>query len=149
MISNIYLCSFSSPDLFISKLRFYIQSKSLNYYKKIKIYSVNDLNLKTKKTINEYLKKNDRHGYGYWKWKPEIILDFLLKIPNNSILHYCDIGSHFYSKEVSRLSYYEKICREKDMVVFSYSEPKKKNKRTYLSLLYRISFYKSKLNKIF
>lgn len=149
MISNIYLCSFSSPDLFISKLRFYIQSKSLNYYKKIKIYSVNDLSLKTKKTINEYLKKNDRHGYGYWKWKPEIILDFLLKIPNNSILHYCDIGSHFYPKKVSRLSYYEKICRKKDMVVFSYSEPKKKIKGLIYPSYTESHFTKANLIKFF
>jgi hypothetical protein len=45
--SKTYLCSFASPDLLLSKIRFYFQSKKLNFYKDTKIYSKNNLSLKT------------------------------------------------------------------------------------------------------
>ena len=43
MKSKIFLCAFASPDLFLSKRRFYNQAKSLNFYKGIKIYEKREL----------------------------------------------------------------------------------------------------------
>ena len=128
MTSNIFLCSFASPDLFISKRRFLNQAKSINFYNGIKVYSFNDLLENTKKKINKYLLLKERRGYGFWIWKPEIILDALLNIPNDSILQYSDIGSHINSAGLEKLKQYQGMCSEKNMVTFQYIEPKNKKK---------------------
>ena len=126
MTSNIYLCSFASPDLFISKRRFLNQAKTMNFYKSIKIYSFNDLLENTKKKINEYLLLKERRGYGFWIWKPEIILDALINIPDGSILQYSDLGCHINSAGLERLKEYQNICAQKNMITFQYYEPKNK-----------------------
>ena len=45
-------------------------------------------------------------GYGYWCWKPYIILKSLEKLSDGDILLYCDAGCHLNPKGVSRLRYY-------------------------------------------
>jgi len=126
--SNIFLCSFASPDLFISKRRFLKQAKSMNFYKSIKVYSFDDLLENTKKKINEYLLLKERRGYGFWIWKPEIILDALINIPDGSILQYSDLGCHINAAGLQRLKEYQNICTQKNMITFQYYEPKNKKK---------------------
>ena len=128
MSGNIFLCSFASPDLFISKRRFLNQAKSMNFYKAIKVYSFNDLLEDTKKKIDKYLILKERRGYGFWIWKPEIILDALINIPDGSILQYSDLGCHINSGGLERLKEYMNICTKKNMITFQYFEPKNKKK---------------------
>ena len=45
-MTNLYLCSFASPDLNRSKKRFLDQSSELNIYKDKKVFSFNDLSEK-------------------------------------------------------------------------------------------------------
>ena len=123
MKSKIYLCAFASPDLFLSKSRFYNQAKSLNFYEGIKIYKKKELSNKTLNTIEGYLSKENRRGYGYWIWKPEIILNFLTQIPENSILQYSDIGCHFNRKGINKLFFYQEMCDENNILSFRYSDP--------------------------
>jgi hypothetical protein len=126
MRSNTYLCSFASPDLFLTRFRFYIQAKRLNFYQNIKIYSFKELSLNSKIIIKKYISKNDRTGYGYWCWKPEIVLRSLINIPDNAILHYCDIGCTFSkndSESIKLLYNYEKICNLKNSISFQFCQP--------------------------
>ena len=53
MLTKTFLCSFASPDLFLSKIRFRYQAKRLKFYNHIKIFSKSDLCLKTKLTIKK------------------------------------------------------------------------------------------------
>jgi hypothetical protein len=124
MKSKIFLCAFASPDLFLSKIRFYNQAKSLNFYQGIKIYEKRELSTKTLNVIENYLIKNNRRGYGYWIWKPEIILNFLRQIPENSILQYSDIGCHFNRKGINKLFFYQDMCDKNSILSFQYSDPK-------------------------
>lgn len=50
--------------------------------------------------------KNSNRGFGYWIWKPQIILQALKKIPRGSILIYCDAGCSLNVEGVSRLREY-------------------------------------------
>ena len=124
MKSKIFLCAFASPDLFLSKIRFYNQAKSLNFYQGIKIYEKRELSTKTLNVIENHLIKNNRRGYGYWIWKPEIILNFLRQIPENSILQYSDIGCHFNRKGINKLFFYQDMCDKNSILSFQYSDPK-------------------------
>jgi hypothetical protein len=149
--SKTYLCSFASPDLLLSKIRFYFQSKKLNFYKGIKIYSKNNLSLKTILTIKNLLKKNDKTGYGYWIWKPEIILDYIHQIPDNAILHYCDIGCCFYpgKSKVKWFYYYQQIADKKGFVAFDFKNPKIKKLDINYPTLREYEYTKYNLAKYF
>ena len=92
MTNKIYLCSFASSDLDRSVKRFKKQANELNVYEKINIYRPKNLSNELKSKVNKLLKSGKKRLYAYAIWKPDIILDNLDKIPNNSILHYADIG---------------------------------------------------------
>ena len=124
MKSKIFLCAFASPDLFLSRKRFYNQAKSLNFYQGIKIYEKKELSIRTLNIIKDYLSNDNRRGYGYWIWKPEIILNFLTQIPENSILQYSDIGCHFNRMGINKLFFYQDTCDENNILSFQYSDPK-------------------------
>ena len=69
---------------------------------------------KHKEFINTHL-----DGYGYYIWKPKIILDTLLKMKNNDILVYCDGGMRLNNNGLKRLNYYFDQLNYKDIIAFS------------------------------
>ncbi|MDB9826714.1 hypothetical protein OAC14_00065 [Candidatus Pelagibacter sp.] len=125
---KINLCSFASPDLARSALRFTKQAQKINLYKKIKIYSVDDLRDKEKKFLNQLLKKGKIRGYGYWFWKPLIIKHFLLSLKEDEILNYVDVGSHINLDGYNRLNYYINLVKKskKGILAFQFNKLKKK-----------------------
>ena len=127
--SKINLCSFASPDLRRSAERIIKQAKDIKIYKKIKIYSVNDLKDKEKKFLEDLLKKGKIRGYGYWFWKPLIIKNFLLSLKKDEILNYVDVGSHINLDGYDRLKYYIDLVKKskKGILAFQFNELKKKN----------------------
>ena len=72
-MSSVYLCSFASPDLYRSKLRFLSQAKDFGIYKDIKIFSFEDLSKSKKKQIQSFIKNKKKRLFGYVCWKEEII----------------------------------------------------------------------------
>ena len=73
----------------------------------------------------DLLKVGKKRLYGYAVWKPDIIIDYLNSLPDNSILQYSDIGCHFNKNGIDRLNYYASLTDENKMVTFDYSEPPK------------------------
>jgi hypothetical protein len=75
--------------------------------------------------INEFINKHNHfinthsHGYGYYIWKPKIILDTLLKMNNNDILIYCDAGISLNINGIEKLKYYFDKLNDKDIIAFS------------------------------
>ncbi len=122
-MNNFYLCSFASSDLDNSKRRFVNQSSELNLYKEIKVFNFDDLSKKKQNQINEFFKNKKKRLFGYACWKPEIILNYLKKIPDNSILQYSDIGCHLNKNGLERLKNYLEITNEKDVLAFQYKKP--------------------------
>ncbi len=125
-MSDLYLCSFASPDLKRSVNRFKQQSKEMNVYKDIKVYGLKDLSKEKKKQIQSFKIKR---LYGYASWKPEIILNFIEKIPENSILQYSDIGCHFNTNGSERLKEYMEISKKEGILGFQYKMPNFKLKK--------------------
>ena len=78
---NLYLCSFASPDLKKSIHRFIKQSNEINIYKETKVFTFQDLNESKQNQINEFFSKKQKRLFGYACWKPELILRYLKKIP--------------------------------------------------------------------
>ena len=131
MKNNLYLCSFASPDLEISKKRFIKQAQQMNLYKRIKIYGPEDLSSKKKKQIKRFFQNGNKRLFGYGCWKAEVIKSFLKKIPKNSILQYSDIGCHLNTKGFNRLKYYVNLSNKKNIITFKYKFPKIKKNNGY------------------
>lgn len=150
--TNIYLCSFASPNLFFSKLRFSKQLDNFGYYKGYKIFSYSDLPSEAKKFIKLCKKEKDLRGYGYWIWKPLIIKEYLQSLPKNSILHYCDIGSEFNIYQETNLNLIDdlkKLCDIENMVAFDYSNPTIKDEELDYKILYEFQLTKRELFKFY
>jgi len=118
-----YLISFASPDLKRSVSRYFQQSKELNFYDDIIVFSISDLKEKYQIFIQDLLKLNKKNGYGYWYWKPLIISQFFDKIKEDDIVNYTDIGCHFNKNGIDRLNYYIKKLEvsEKGILAFQYN----------------------------
>lgn len=123
-MTDLFLCSFASPDLKNSVKRFLKQSKTISQYKDTKVFGWDDLSLQKKKQIEFFLKNKSKRLYGYASWKPEIILSYLNFIPEDSILQYSDIGCHLNRHGTERLKKYLEIMQKNDILAFQYTDPK-------------------------
>ena len=123
-MTDLFLCSFASPDLKNSVKRFLKQSKSISLYKDTKVFCWDDLSLQKKKQIDFFLKNKNKRLYGYASWKPEIILNYLNYIPEDSILQYSDIGCHLNKYGIKRLEEYLEIMKKNNILAFQYNDPK-------------------------
>lgn len=97
------------------------EAKSFNIFDKILS--------KTEKDIPDFINKHkifikrNKPGYGFWIWKPKIILDNLMELNDNDILIYCDAGFHLNNKGIKRLEYYfSTLNNDKSFCVFSASD---------------------------
>lgn len=114
---EIYFTSFADTKYKATLERIKNEAKMLNVFKQIYIYDENSVDLsKHKKFIDE----NPR-GYGYWIWKPKIILETLNSIPDGSYLVYADAGCTIQKdSEAGVRSILDKID-EKGLVAFSWN----------------------------
>lgn len=67
----------------------------------------------------EFVKKynnilSDTRGYGFWQWKPLIILDALSKVDYGDIILYVDSGNCI----VNNLDYIFNVCEKQEIVLF-------------------------------
>jgi len=91
---SIVLLAFGTDDLNKSAKRLKLQALESKYYSDIKIFSSKDLDKYAKNFIENVIKKNGKRGFGYWFWKPYLILKVINELKDNDIIHYLDIGCH-------------------------------------------------------
>ena len=84
---------------------------------------------KTELDIPEFIEKhsefirNHTAGYGFYIWKPKIILDTLINMEDGDILFYCDSGAHLNSKGIPRFQeYLGYLDGDKSLVTFCTSD---------------------------
>jgi hypothetical protein len=102
--SKKYLCAFADSGLGHVKLRFEEQARLMGYYNKVFFYTENDLSDDSKTHFSDKLKVN--RGFGYWVWKPQIILQTLEQLNEGDILNYCDAGCHLNPRGFTQLNEY-------------------------------------------
>lgn len=96
------------------------EAKSFNIFDKILSKTEKDIPNFINKHKN-FIKRN-KPGYGFWIWKPKIILDTLMELNDNDILIYCDAGFYLNNKGIERLKYYlNTLNNDKLFCVFSSS----------------------------
>ena len=123
MKNKVYLCSFASPDLNLSVKRFLTQAKDMEFYEEIKVFGPDDFSGILKERIKKLFKKGGRNRYyGFDTWRPEIIQKYIKNLPENSILHYSDIGNHLNKNGINRLKEYVSLTEDLNMIVFEYGD---------------------------
>ena len=65
-----------------------------NLFDDVKLLTENDLDDNIKHVIDSYIKEYGLRGYGYWIWKPYIILQELNKLNDGDILVHLDVHCH-------------------------------------------------------
>ena len=144
-----YLISFGSPNLKLTTERFLKQGNNINYFDKVKVFSINDLNKNDKNKLLKLLKnKKNKKGYGFWFWKPMIIKKFLRKINKNDIVNYVDLGCHINPLGKKRLDYYiKRLNKSKNgMLCFQYKElPRLNNIKFKFQDIYEFKYTKADL----
>lgn len=117
-MTKIYLCSFADSFYKNASKRFKQQAAELNIFDDIFIYDEYDLDSDFRLKFCDKLKFSTR-GFGYWVWKPHIILKTLEKIDDDSILIYADIGCHINNINIKKFNYYINIVAENNFLSFS------------------------------
>lgn len=106
-MQKIYLCSFADTRLGISACRFKQEAMNMGgVFEEVFIYTEASLPLTFREDFKDkFYNENgvSSRGFGYWVWKPKVILMVLEQIKENDILFYLDIGFEFDSSKLEIL----------------------------------------------
>lgn len=104
-----YFCSFADKRLHRSLNRISIQAKAMQIYDSIHVVDESFLHPDFRTKFHQYLRPSVR-GYGYWSWKPQVILQILDVMDYGDILQYTDSGCHLNSEGKDKLLEYFEIA---------------------------------------
>lgn len=114
-----FFCTFADSRMRPTLRRIERQVKEACIFDVVLINDETDLSADFREQFKERLIKGSR-GFGYWVWKPQIILQALRQMVEGDLLLYLDAGCHFNKNGTKRLDdYFEMAIRSPaGMVVF-------------------------------
>lgn len=92
-MESVYLCSFADSRMPQTLKRVKKQAEESGFFKDIYLYDEHSLGADFQEKFSSILKGYIR-GFGYWVWKPYVVMETLKKIPDGEILLYMDAGCH-------------------------------------------------------
>ena len=119
----IHFISFSSINFLDAGKRLIQQAKNLcnngPLFDSVTLFTEEDLktDIQFWNSHSDFIKSCSK-GFGYWIWKPYIILKTLQKIDNNDILLYCDAGCELSMNKINQLKNLFDIV-QKDLIICS------------------------------
>ena len=121
---KIYFCTFANNKIRNSRLRLVRQAIAMNVYDEVFSYNETCFDYIFNNFHKQLIKKSPR-GFGYWSWKPYIILKSFEKMKNGDVLHYADAGCHLNPKGNVRLQDYIQFAlnSNKGIIAFETKEP--------------------------
>lgn len=84
---------------------------------RIQVWTENDLSLDFKRCFASRLILGSR-GFGYWCWKPQVVLQMFDLMGEGDVLLYVDAGCHLNLRGRRRLEEYADLARENGIVPF-------------------------------
>lgn len=102
-----YKCflSFADSRMAYARQRIEKQAEKMNLFDEIRVWDESNLDEEFKQKWKDVL-RTDVRGFGYWVWKPYIILKTLESMPEGGILLYLDVGCHLNPLARKRLLKY-------------------------------------------
>ncbi len=86
---------------------------------RICLFTENDLDPQFKKQMANRLILGSR-GYGYWCWRPQIILQMFEKMDDGDVLLFVDAGCHIRKEGATRIRQYLEFAAKYGILAFSY-----------------------------
>lgn len=87
------LVSFGSSNLRPAIRRFRLQAKLSGLFSEIRVFSEDSLDQNFREEFGSLLNASTR-GFGYWLWKPQIVLQTINSLPRGTPVLYLDLGCH-------------------------------------------------------
>jgi len=106
-----HFCTFADSRLQRSLNRIEKQALEMEIYNNIFIYDENKLANTFRDKFKEKLIKGSR-GYGYWSWKPQVILQTLSQVNDGDVIQYSDSGCHLNKNGKERLLNYFDLAKK-------------------------------------
>lgn len=105
---QIHFASFGSlPNYSNAVKRIEREARESGYFDTVTIYTQE--NLPGLSELNGFISKNKR-GYGYWVWKPLVILDRMAHAAPDDIIFYADAGCGMCTNDKARASWKEWVA---------------------------------------
>jgi len=116
--------SFASSDMQGSLARIKAQAADIDYFDRIEALTEHDLATDFANHFRSRLKFGTR-GFGYWCWKPQIVLQTLATMADGDLLVYADAGCHLNKSGLARLEDYQQAAKADriGIVGFQYGVP--------------------------
>lgn len=112
-----HFVSFADSRMQPSLYRIQQQAQAMTCYDYISIFNEKDLDPSFVAQFKKELVKGTR-GFGYWCWKPQVILQELKKMNEGDVLEYTDAGCHLNPKGKKRLIEYFDIAHRDGILGF-------------------------------
>ncbi len=117
-MNDFWFVTFGDSRLEEARRRIRHQAERMGVFgEHIRVFTEKDLDSDFCERMRPRLLSGSR-GFGYWCWKPQIILQVLREMPDGDVLLYTDIGCHLNRKGVRRLEEYREYAREDNIVAF-------------------------------
>lgn len=113
MNNRLYICAFADSRYHFSMDRLMFQAKMMDIFEDGFFYDETNLPDEFIQRFGSYLNTEVR-GYGFWVWKPYIILDALNTIKENDLLLYLDTGCYLNVKGKKRLMQYFDLVKKNE-----------------------------------
>lgn len=110
---RLVFCSFGDSRYQASREQLREQAEDLDCFDAICLYDETDLSDSFRQDFQAVLKPGVR-GFGYWVWKPRIILDTLAKMEEGDVLLYTDMDCELNSRGKERLFAYWQEVRQNE-----------------------------------
>jgi hypothetical protein len=114
-----HLLTFSSPG-YDSPQRFINQASESSFFQSISVYSDEHVS-ELKKSRPIFFRLWKRRGYGFWIWKPRLILTALNATPEGEYLVYLDQGFHIQKSGAKRLQQYIELLESSGSLIGVFS----------------------------
>ena len=114
---KLVFCTFADSRMKRSLKRIHGQAESIGVFGSIHVMDESDLNPKFRSRFKDQLRPSVR-GYGYWVWKPQIMLQTFQHMNEGDVLQYCDAGCWINSKGKQRLLEYFAMAAESGALAF-------------------------------
>lgn len=117
-MSDFWFVTFGDSRLVASHRRIRSQADALGIFgNRARIFSENDLDEDFREKMKDHLVPGSR-GFGYWCWKPQVILQVFREMKDGDVLLYADIGCHLRKQGIARLMEYFELAGKYGIVAF-------------------------------
>lgn len=112
-----FFCTFADSRMHRSLKRIRRQAEAIGVYDRIYTWDESNLDPGFRERFKEKLTPTCR-GFGYWIWKPQIMLQVFREMNDGDIVHYCDAGCWVNPDGKARLLEYFDMAEESGALAF-------------------------------